>query len=98
MKTKPFRVCVCGSNKFLTNIRLEIHNVPLDLHSDGTMSYDDTKGDSQGWDIDNQPEISCKECGHLYNLERDDDFNWFLIDAQPPQPDETTEDPNEIDH
>jgi hypothetical protein len=61
--------CKCGSIKFVTNITLEIIEVPVVCLSSGAIEYDDTKGNSQGWDTLEQPEIICKGCGHIYHLE-----------------------------
>jgi hypothetical protein len=62
--------CKCGSTKFVTTITLEIHNVPVSMLKNDSLRYDDTKGDSQGWDTFEQPEINCAACGHTYHLER----------------------------
>ncbi len=62
--------CKCGSKRFKTSITLEIRNVPVTLRADGSVSYDDTKGQSDGWDVLSQPEVSCVKCKHIYHLER----------------------------
>ena len=62
--------CKCGSTKFVTTMTLEIHNIPVTMKKGGDLSYDDTKGYSDGWDTSSQPEINCAACGHTYHLER----------------------------
>ena len=44
------RECLCGSKKFLADITLEIKKVPVWFSRQGTLTYDDTKGESMGWD------------------------------------------------
>jgi hypothetical protein len=61
--------CKCGSRKFVTTIHLEIRDVPVTMDSSGGAGYDDTKGESSGWDINEEPEITCPKCGRLYRLE-----------------------------
>lgn len=69
--TAPGRTaCYCGSRRFKTSITLEIYDVPVRLSPIGTLAYDDTKGNTDGWDTSTQPEVSCAKCGHLWDLER----------------------------
>lgn len=63
--------CYCGSRRFSTTITLEIHHVPVKLSGRGALSYDDTKGTTDGWDTSTQPEVSCAKCGHLWDLEQE---------------------------
>lgn len=70
---KPNRTtCYCGSRQFKTSITLEISDVPLRLAKHGTLSYDDTAGYSDGWDVGAQPEVACAKCSHLWDLEHVD--------------------------
>ena len=69
---EPMTKCKCGSTRFKTTINLEIRNVPVLLKPNGSISYDDTKGDTDGWDTLQQSEITCKKCGSLYDLEKQD--------------------------
>jgi len=71
MKThRPRLVCTCGSRKFKTSMTLELHDVPVWLGRTGTLTYDDTKGTSCGWDPSVESEINCARCGHTYELEQ----------------------------
>lgn len=67
------RRCYCGSTKFRASITIEIANVPVWFSKKGTLTYDDTKGDSRGWDTNDQPEVACAKCGHLFDIERTGD-------------------------
>lgn len=67
--------CVCGSKRFMTALTLEIHDIPVLLKADGSIKYDDTKGNSDGWDTSAQPEITCRRCGAIYHLEQLDENN-----------------------
>jgi hypothetical protein len=64
--------CKCGSTKFLALMTLELSEVPVNMLRDGSVSYDDTKGQSEGWDTLEQPEVTCAKCGHIYALEREE--------------------------
>lgn len=70
--------CYCGSRRFKTSITLEVRDVPVRLSERGALSYDDTKGNTDGWDTSAQPEVSCAKCGHLWDLEYD-------VDAEGPK-------------
>jgi uncharacterized Zn finger protein len=63
--------CVeCGSTEFEAGFTIEVRHVPVTVSDRGLIIYDDTKGDSSGWDTIEQPELSCKRCGHVHRLER----------------------------
>ena len=70
-RTKAYRrECLCGSEKFRADITLEIKKVPVRFSKQGTLTYDDTKGESMGWDTAEQSEVYCAKCGHLFDIER----------------------------
>lgn len=50
---------------------MEINDVPVQLSPIGALSYDDTRGNTDGWDTSAQPEVSCAKCGHLWDLEQE---------------------------
>lgn len=52
----------CGSREFITNMTLFMLNVPVVLKADGTYKYDDSKGESEGWDVMDEPELTCAKC------------------------------------
>jgi hypothetical protein len=63
--------CRCGSKKFTTSMTLHLMGVPVTLDKNGGVGYDDTAAKySEGWDVLEEPEITCAKCGHLYHLEQ----------------------------
>lgn len=60
------RTCSCGSTSFKASITLEILDVPVWFSTAGVLAYDDIKGYSCGWDMENQPEVACAACGHRF--------------------------------
>lgn len=84
VKTARLRECPCGSRRFLADITLEIKKVPVWFSKAGTLSYDDTKGESCGWDTAEQPEVYCAKCGHLFHIERTGDATdtAYLLDKE----------------
>ena len=85
----PVTKCVCGSTAFSACFTIQIMEAPVWFGKDATMSYDDTKGDSQGWDTAEEPEICCAKCQHIYHLEQLDDDGpdgrprYTIVDMQP---------------
>jgi len=67
------RTCYCGSSAFKASITIQIADVPVWFSKEGALTYDDMKGESQGWDTDGQPEVACVKCGHLFDIERTGD-------------------------
>lgn len=66
------RTCTCGCDRFTAKMTLEICNVPVGFGVDGRMEYDDTKGQSDGWDAADQI-VKCERCGKEWRLSETDD-------------------------
>lgn len=75
---KPTDRCPCGSQKFVVEkMTLTIRNVPLvfdgslgaPVFSDSKYCYDDTKGDSDGWDRVADDDIRCAVCPRKFSMD-----------------------------
>ena len=72
-QTRYRRVCTCGHDVFKTNITLRVYDVPVCLTEDGILCYNDTAGQTKGWDTNSEPEVQCAKCGKYYNIARTGD-------------------------
>lgn len=71
----PTDTCPCGSKRFVVKeMRLVIRDVPLVF--DGSLgdpppgvpyNYDDTEGDSDGWDRVEDDDVRCAACGRRFS-------------------------------
>lgn len=68
--------CDCGNSKLeACEVMIRIHGMPVTLHKGG-IEYDDTKGQSEGWEPDGAA-VVCGSCGKRYTIYSHDEY-YFL--------------------
>jgi len=77
----PTDTCPCGSKRFVVKkMRLVIRDVPLVFDGSlgpntwGPYTYDDMKGDSDGWDRVEDDDVRCAACGRRFRPDIETDL------------------------
>ena len=71
--------CACGGDQFKApKVTLVLRGVPCEITEDGPQ-YDDSDADhSEGWDYNQESQVTCVSCGKEYDIIQDNKANICL--------------------